>query len=200
MAAMELTTHSSGSVSTIVSLLTASINTNCSENHAQTSYAELWAEYVDEAHGKPKVSEWLVGLTSAEDSALSGTVALHSALAALLRLQAALNSSQVVEDRSFSLHARPVSATVSVNIAEETVDRAMGGVRIFLEVNFLSALAGELKQPGSGRQGKAKARADINNKAIADMVSRIFVCFHLGNATEQLAFHFLRRRRSCSPP
>jgi len=173
---MELATYNASSVGTIVSLLTAGINTNCSESHAQASYAELWAEYVDEAHGKPKVSEWLAGLTSSEESALSGTVALHSALAAVLRLQAALNTSQVVEDRSFSMHARPVSVAASVNIAEETIDRAMGGVRAFLDVNFLGLLAGESKQPGSGRQGKAKARADINNKAIADVVSFCVYC------------------------
>lgn len=184
---MELVTSNAPSVEHIVRLLTASINTNCSESHAQASYAELWAEYADESAGKPRVSEWLSGLQSTEDSPLSGTLALHSALAGLLRLQAAFNTSQAQEDRAYSLHSRAGPAQASINIAEETIDRAMRAVSMFLNVNFLNSSGGGNSdrdsggKQGSGKGKGAKNKGDGNTRAVADVVS-----FPLCNAVSSI--------------
>eukprot|EP01032_Pedospumella_encystans_P028184 gene28184-31836_t len=173
--AMELVTSNAPSVEHIVRLLTASINTNCSESHAHASYAELWAEYADESAGKPRVSEWLSGLQSTEDSPLSGTLALHSALAGLLRLQAAFNTSQAQEDRAYSLHSRAGPAQASINIAEETIDRAMRAISTFLNVNFLNTSGGgnsdrdSVGKQGSGKGKGNKNKADGNTRAVADV-------------------------------
>lgn len=174
---MELVTNTAPSVETIVRLLSASIDANCSESHAQASYAELWTEYVEETAGKPRVSEWLSGLHSTEDSPLSGTLAVHSALAALLRLQAAFNTRQSHEDRAYSLHSRSGPSVASINIAEETVDRAMRAASMFLNVNFLNTLGGGAgdrdsvgKQGSSGKGKGAKNKGDGNTRAVADVV------------------------------
>ncbi len=176
---MELVTSNTPSVEHIVRLLTSSINTNCGESHALASYAELWAEYADETAGKPRVSEWLSNLQSTEDSPLSGTLALNSALAGLLRLQAAFNTSQAQEDRAYSLHSRAGPAQASINIAEETIDRAMRAVSTFLNVNFLNTLGGgsgekdTVGKQGSGKGKGAKNKGDGNTRAVADVVSSL---------------------------